>query len=126
MRRHIQHQSAVLKHVCLRLRAHIVALIATELRLHARDKLQRQKRLCDIIVRAERQTSDLIDLFALRRQHDDRIIVFFANFPAERETVHIRKHHVQDRQIELLLLNTLQRIRRTIVFVHMEIFIPKI
>ena len=72
----------------------VVSLVASQLRLHPRDQLQRMKRLCDVIVRAHRKAGDLVRLPVLGGQHDDRIAVRLSNVATDRKAVAAGQHDV--------------------------------
>src|SRR5438477_34413 len=65
-------------------------------RLHARDELTRAERLRHVIVGAELEAEDAVDLAVARGQHDDRDLAGRAQTAADLEAVHSGEHHVED------------------------------
>src|SRR4051794_3730097 len=77
---------------------------AAERRLHARAELAHRERLGDVVVGAELEPEDLVDLLRLGREHDDRHgLALRPQAPADLQAVHARQHHVQDHEVEDLL-----------------------
>ena len=64
-------------------------------------QLRGAERFRHIIVGAEPQPPDLVDIVLFGRHHDDRNILLLAYFPAYLESVHTGQHQIQDHQIEL-------------------------
>ena len=78
--------------------------------LHPRAELAHRERLGDVVVRAELEAEDLVDLLGLGREHDDRHgLALGAQAPADLEAVHARQHHVEDDQVEDLLVEARER-----------------
>ena len=74
----------------------MTGLGAAEYRLHARDELTRAERLRHVIVGAELEAEDAVDLAVARGQHDDRDLAGRAQTAADLEAVHSGEHHVED------------------------------
>ena len=84
---------------------------APQRRLHARAELAHRERLGDVVVRAELEPEDLVDLLGLRGEHDDRHrLALGAQAPADLEAVHPRQHHVEHDEIEDLLVEARERL----------------
>ena len=72
--------------------------------LHPRAELAHRERLGDVVVGAELEPEDLVDLLALGAEHDDRDpLALRAQAPADLEAVHLRQHHVEHDEVERLL-----------------------
>ena len=78
----------------------IIPFIPSQLCLYTGNQFQRKKGLCDIIVCPQCETCDFVGFLSLRRQHDNRILIFFPYFPAKLKPIHIRQHNVQNCQIQ--------------------------
>src|SRR5699024_9230468 len=95
----VQKQTAKINDIALRPAAVIVLRVAADLCLYSGNQLQRVKRLCDVIVRSECQSGNLVDILGLCRQHDHREIVLLPDLFQNRKSIDIRQHDVQKRQI---------------------------
>ena len=72
-------------------------------RLDARHELARIERLREVVVGADFEPDDAVDVVAFRGQHDDRhVFVAAAQPPADRQTVLARQHEVEDHEIVAL------------------------
>ena len=92
----------------------VVARVAPQLGLDPRHELQRVEGLCDIVVRAYRETHDLVDVLDLGREHYDGPEVLLAYARAEREAGDVREHDGEYREIELLGPDALERVMAVI------------
>ena len=72
------------------------------------DQFRRAERLDDVIIRAEAEAADLIDLFFPGGDKKNRRVRPFAHFAAEGEAVVARKHDVQKDGVDLDFLHDLQ------------------
>ena len=52
--------------------------------------------------------------------------MLFPDFPAEREAVHVGKHHVQNGKGQLLLLRAEKGFRGAVKFTHLKAFVLQI
>src|SRR5947208_1402057 len=77
---------------------------------HARPELAQRERLGDVVVGAELEAEDLVDLLGLRREHDDRDGRARAQPPAHLEPVHLAHHHVEHDEVQGRLGEALQRL----------------
>ena len=77
--------------------------ISGQMSFHTGYQLTRTERLCHIIISPQTQTTDLIDIFLLGRYHDDRRILLLTDLLADFETIHIRKHQIQNDQIKIFI-----------------------
>ncbi len=77
----------------------LIARIRAILR-RTRDQLARVERLGQIIVGADLQPDDTIDILALGGDHQHRHVADRAQPAAERQPVLPRQHHVEDREID--------------------------
>src|SRR4051794_870751 len=79
--------------------------------LHARAELPHRERLGDVVVGAELEPEDLVDLLALGAEHDDRdALPLGAQPPADLEAVHLGQHHVEHDEVEGLLGEARERL----------------
>ena len=89
---------------------------APQHRLDARDELARIERLREVVVGADFEPDDAVDVVAFRGEHDDRhVFVAAAQPPADRKPVLARQHEVEDHQVVALareLAVHLGRVRR--------------
>ena len=78
--------------------------------LHARAELAHRERLGDVVVGAELEPEDLVDLLGLGGEHDDRDRRARAQAPADLEPVDLRQHHVEHDEVERLLGEARERL----------------
>ena len=78
--------------------------LTAQSRLHAREKLVKRKRLGNVVVGAQLECQDLVDLLILRGQHDDRHGAKLANLLAGFDPIEHGQHDVEHDQIRLLAL----------------------
>ena len=64
-----------------------------------RDELAQPERLDDVVVRAELEPDDAVDLLALRRDHDDRHVRAGPQLAADREAVDIGQPNVEQHEV---------------------------
>jgi hypothetical protein len=76
---------------------------------HARDQLARRERLGDVVVGAELEADDAVDLVAARGQEDDRHLARLANPLEDLEAARIGQADVEDDQRRGRLADPLQR-----------------
>ena len=107
-------------------RSCIVLGKAAQLGFHPGDELQRPEGFGDIIIRAQRQSGDFVDLFIPGGQHDDGKVVGLPDFLTDGKAADIRKHHIQDGQIRSLLLQKGQDLRSVVKFVYLVGFVFQI
>ena len=67
-------------------------------RLHARDELARVERLRQVVVGADLEADDLVDVLVARGQHQDRHVGAAAQPPADLDPVDVGQHQVEDDQ----------------------------
>ena len=79
-------------------------------RLDAAAELAHRERLGDVVVGAELEAEDLVDLLRLGGQHDDRHRAARPQAPADLEAVDARHHHVEDDEVEGVLGEALERL----------------
>ena len=65
-----------------------------------RHELAQAERLHDVVVRAELEPDDAVDLLALRRDHDDRHVRARAQLAADREAVDVRQPEVEQHEVD--------------------------
>ena len=126
MRLPVQEQTAKINHIPLVLRTLIVLRIASNLCFHPGNQLQWIERLWNIIISTKCQTRDLIHILRLRCQHDHRKCIFLTNLLQNLESVHIRKHDIQNRKINLRTGNTIKRFLTRIKFQHIILIILQV
>ena len=71
---------------------------AAEDRLHAGDELARVERLRQVVVGADLEPDDLVDVLVARGQHQDRHVRALADAPADLDPVDVREHQVEHDQ----------------------------
>src|SRR5215204_1398108 len=71
---------------------------AAQDRLDPRNELPRVERLREVVVRADLEADDLVDVFVTRRQHQDRDVRLLPDAAADLDTIAVRKHEVEDDQ----------------------------
>src|SRR5918994_93375 len=76
---------------------------APQHRLDAAAELAHRERLRDVVVGAELEAEDLVDLLGLGREHDDRHRAARADLAAHVEAVHLGHHHVEHDEVEGVL-----------------------
>ena len=76
--------------------------------LDARHQLARGERLGDVVVGAQLQAEDLVELLAARRQHDDRDVALGADALADLEPVEPGQHQVEHHQVDRLAVDHLE------------------
>ena len=84
------------------------ALIAPQDRADAREQLAERVGLGHVIVRADLQTDDFVDLGAFGGEHDDRHAALLADAPAQGRAVDARQHQVEQHQVDAALGEQLQ------------------
>jgi hypothetical protein len=85
--------------------ADLVALVDAAIRrrppehaLDARDELTRIERLRQVVVRADLEPDDLVDVLVARREHQDRDVGALADAAADLDPVHVRQVQVEHDQ----------------------------
>ena len=73
-------------------------------------ELAQRERLGDVVVGAELEAEDLVDLLGLGGEHDDRDGVAGADPPADLQPVHPGHHHVEHDEVEVALVEARQRL----------------
>src|SRR5204862_1274500 len=84
---------------------------AAQDRLDARDELARVERLRHVVVGADLEADDLVDVLVPRGQHQDRDIRLLTDAAADLDPVDVREHEIEDDQRGLLALDSGQRVR---------------
>ena len=97
-----------------------------QLRLDPGDELQGPEGLRHIVVRAQGEPGDLVDLLILGGEHDDGKILVFPDFLADGKAAHVRQHHIQDGQVRRLLLQPGQGVCAIVKFVYLVGFVRQI
>ena len=83
---------------------------AAEDRLHAGDELARVERLRQVVVGADLEPDDLVDVLVASRQHQDRNIGRMAQPPADLDPVDVRQHQVENDERRRLGLGQGERV----------------
>ena len=73
-------------------------------------ELAHAERLGDVVVGAELEAEDLVDLLGLGGEHDDRHGAARAQAPADLEAVELGHHHVEHDEVEGLLAEARERL----------------
>ena len=97
----------------------VVADVTPQLCFDPRHQFQRVERLGDVVVGAQGQAHDLVHVLHLGGQHDDGEQVLFADLLAQRKAVHVRQHHVQNRQIQRTAGHAVQRVMGIVAFMYL-------
>ena len=95
-------------------------VITLHMSLHTGNQLTWAERLGHIIVCTKSKSTDLIDVILLRGNHDDRRIFLLTDLSANIETVHLRKHQIQNDQIKILLHGTYKTCITTVLDLHFK------
>ena len=95
-------------------------VITLHMRLQTCNQLTWAERLGHIIIRTKSKSTDLIDVILLRGNHDDRRIFLLTDLSANIETVHLRKHQIQNDQIKILLHGTYKTCITTVLDLHFK------
>src|SRR6185503_7201541 len=75
----------------------------------AGDELARREGLGQVVVAAQLEADDAVDLLAAGREEEDRDPVVLPDPPADLEAVDLGQHHVEDDEIDAALLHRLER-----------------
>ena len=78
--------------------------------LHAGDELARVEGLRHVVVGADLQTDDPVDVVAARGEDDHGDVARLAELFADGEAVHLRHHHVEDDEVRLEGLRLFERL----------------
>src|SRR5262245_12412368 len=101
--------------------ADVIGSPATENGLHPRAELLRAERLADVIVRPGVEPALDVGLLAPRSEQDDRHLArrfVLAETPCHLEAVHLRHHHVEDREIRPRAPSKLERLSAVTCLEH--------
>src|SRR5215218_2116147 len=79
-------------------------------RLHARDELPRVERLRHVVVGANLEADDLVDVLVARSQHEDRHVPALPHPAAELDPVDVGKHEVEDDELRRARREVLHRL----------------
>ena len=77
--------------------------ISGKMGFHTGHQLTWAKWLCHIVIGTKTQTTDFVNVFLLGRYHDDRCVLLLTDLLANLKTIHIRKHQIQNDQIEIFI-----------------------
>jgi hypothetical protein len=83
---------------------------AAQVGLDARHQLARRERLGDVVVGAELQAEDLVELLPAGGQHDDRDVALGPDALAHLQAVHARQHDVEHDEVHRLAVDHLERL----------------
>ena len=86
-------------------------MLAPKLRLDAEHNLAGAEWFGDIIVSARGETENFIHIIIFRRKEQDGAIGELPNLPAYLQTVHIRKHDIENDRVRLEFAADVHRIR---------------
>ena len=76
--------------------------------LHPGHHLTWTKRFRHVIIGAQAQAADLVDIILFGGNHDDGRILDFPEPFADFKSIHARKHEVQDQKIKIFIQGPLQ------------------
>ena len=91
------------------------------MRLDARDKLARAERLGHVVVRAETEAADLVDIVLSGGNHEDRDVTLFPDSLADLKAVHPRQHQVEHDQVKLFRERLVQSLPAVVLHLDLEI-----
>ena len=91
---------------------------AAQHRLHPLDQQALAERLVDVVVGAEVEAEDLVDLLVLGGQDDHRQVGGLAQAPQHLHAVHARHLHVEDGQVRRVALQRRQAGGAVVVGLH--------
>ena len=99
-------------------RDHLVAVLALvgrqlrppQQRTHTASELVDRERLRDVVVRAELEPDDLVELVVAGSQHDDRDGAARPQALADLEPVEVREHDVEHDEVWILLAEPVERL----------------
>ena len=95
-------------------------IVSVHMCLNSGYQFTRAERLCHVIICSKSQTSDLVDVIFLCRHHDDRNVFLLAHLSADIETVHFRKHQIQNDQIKFLVQCTCQSCISSVAYLNLK------
>ena len=98
-------------------RGAVIEPVPPQLGLDPGNHLQGIEGLCDVVVGPDGQAHDLIPVQPPGCEHDNGAIGLLPDLLAELKTVRIGEHHVQKRQIQVCVLNTVQGLRAGVALV---------
>lgn len=75
------------------------ARVARDARLDAGDELVGAERLDEVVVGAEAEATDLVDVLPLRRRHEDGHLALRADLAADGEAVEPRQHEIEHDEV---------------------------
>ena len=114
--------AANLHNIILRLGIHShQSLISGQMRLHPCHQLTGAEGLCHIIICAQTQSANLVDVILSGRNHEDGHILCLSDLTAHLETIHPWQHQVQYDQIHIILQSHLQPFISRIADFHLKI-----
>jgi len=87
-----------------------VFLVRRRIALTPRDQFARAERFCHIVIAADLQPENAIDLLVARRQKQDRRIRGLPDLAADFETVHLRHADVEHDEFVNLVVELAQRV----------------
>ena len=85
------------------------------MRLDTCHHLTRTEWFRDIIVRAQSQTADLVNIVLFRRYHDDRCVFYFPDLLADLEAIDPWQHQIKNQKVKIFLHAAFQS-RFSIIF----------
>ena len=95
-------------------------VITLHMRLHTGNQLTWTERLGHIIICAKTKSTNLINVVLLCGNHDDRCIFLLTDLSANVETVHLRKHQIQNNQIKFFFHGTYKTGISTVLNLHLK------
>src|SRR5262249_13392224 len=83
---------------------------AAQQRADTAPELTNREGLGDVVVRAQLEAENLVELFTASGQHDDRHVAAGAEAAADLETVDLRQHQVEHDKVDLLVAEERERL----------------
>src|SRR5262249_22715876 len=81
---------------------------AAQQRAYTAAELTNRERLGDVVVRAQFEAENLVELLAAGGQHDDRHVAAGAEAAADLEPVDLRQHQVEHNEVDLPVAKELE------------------
>ena len=88
----------------------------------ARHQLARIEGLAQIVVGAELEADDAVDVVAACGQHEDRRVVAGAERAQDIEAADARQHHIENQNLEIVGLELVERIAAVVHALDLEMF----
>ena len=78
-------------------------LITGQMRFYAGHQLTRRKRFCNIVISAQSESTDFVDIVFFCRNHQNRCVFLFTDLFTDFKTIRARQHQIQDKHVKILV-----------------------